>query len=203
MWTTGERDLSGVPARYGRPVRWQRLFEDLEGELEAAEAVELEAEVAERSRIELAGVRLADRLAAWRGPVRLHLLGAGQLCGTVASVGDGWLLLDDPPVLVCSGALVSVQGVGLAAVGALPHEVSRRTSLAAALRRVARDRSPVRVALVDGRHLTGTVDAVAGDHLDLAEHAPDEHRRPGAVSRVHSLPFAALAAVTPGPTSLI
>src|SRR5579875_269196 len=42
--------------------RWQRLFDDLEGELEATEAEESLAAVADRTRYEFSAIRLVDRL---------------------------------------------------------------------------------------------------------------------------------------------
>lgn len=196
--------MSGTRSRYRRRVRWERLFDDLEGELAGARAAERSAEVAERSRVELGQVLLLDRFAACGGPVQLDVLGAGPLLGRVGGVGDGWLLVQGTATaLVPVGAVVSAQGLGRQSRAATMFDVSRRLSLASALRRVARDRSPVRLTLRDGRRLTGTVDAVAGDHLDLAEHAADEPRRAAAVTRVRSVPFAALAVLEPaGPTTL-
>lgn len=179
-------------------MRWERLFDDLEGELAAAEAAERYAEVAERSRLELGQVTWTDRLAATEGPVRLDVRGAGGLLGRVSTVGDGWLVLQGPPIaLVATGAVLAVEGLGRDARPAAVHDVARRLSLSSALRRLARDRSPVHVTLVDGRRLVGTVDAVAADHLDLAEHPVDVPRRARAVTRVRSVPMASLAVLTP------
>lgn len=185
-------------------VRWEKLFDDLEAELEAAEVAQRHAEAAERSQIELGEVRLVDRLAACQGLVQLDVLGAGRLRGDVAAVGDGWLLLQGPPyALVSVAAVLAVEGLHRAARVPAECTVSRQLSFAFALRRLARDRTPVQVTLLDGRAVVGTVDVVAADHLDLAEHAADEPRRAGAVTRVRSLPFVALAVLTPiGPTTL-
>ena len=57
-------------------MRWERLFEDLEAQLAAAQAQEQRAGLVELVRAERASTRIADRLRAsrrggsrWRGPV--------------------------------------------------------------------------------------------------------------------------------------
>lgn len=185
-------------------MRWDDLFADLEAELAAAAAAEQQAEVAERTRIELSQVAWVDRLAATRRRVRLELLGGGAAEGVVAAVGDGWVVLSSSGraagatvTLVHLTAATSAQGLSRAAWAAPGTDVARRLTFAAALRRVARDRSAVALALVDGRTVVGTVDAVGADHLDLAEHPPDVPRRSSDVSRVVSVPLRAVASVSP------
>jgi hypothetical protein len=181
-------------------VRWELLFDDLEGQLAAAEAAELAGEVAERTRHELSLVALADRLAAWVGePVQVDLLGRVSVSGRLEQAAQQWVVIRQgaAPVLVPLSAVVAVVGLGLAAAPTGRSSVLRRLGLTAALRAVARDRSPVHVVVADGRALSGTVDAVGADHLDLAEHPADELRRPSAVRRVLTLPLAAVVAVRP------
>jgi hypothetical protein len=186
-------------------VRWERLFDDLEAQLEAASAAELSAEVAERTRHELSRLTLADRLVAWVGqPVVLDLLGGGSVAGDLERAAEEWVVVRRGPVpaLVPLTAVVGVGGLGVPAAPAGDQiGVLRRLRLASALRAVARDRSQVHVTLVDGRAVTGTVDAVGADHLDLAEHPADEPRRPAAVRRVRTFPFAALGVLRPAPGS--
>ncbi|HET6666792.1 MAG TPA: hypothetical protein VFG98_05865, partial [Intrasporangium sp.] len=71
----------------------------------------------------------------------------------------------------------------------------RRFTLGAALSGISRDRAVVDVVDVEGQLLTGTIDAVGADHLDVAEHAPDEPRRARHVVRTHVMPIAALGSV--------
>jgi len=187
-----------------RCVRWDELFADLEAQLDAQEAADLAGEVADRTRRERALVELADRLVAAQGRVlAAQLVGGTTVEGVVADVAQQWLVLHGPqgPALVPVAAVVGVLGLGSAAATTGRDAVRRRISLAAALRAVARDRSPVRVGLADGSVVTGTLDAVGADHADLAEHPVDEPRRPGAVRGVRTLPFAALAWVRPAPGS--
>ena len=78
-----------TPADTGGYVRWERLFEDLEGQLEAASAAELAGEVAERTRIELGRLRFADRLMAGVGePVALDLQGGALVEGRLERAAD-------------------------------------------------------------------------------------------------------------------
>jgi hypothetical protein len=66
------------------------------------------------------------------------------------------------------------------------------------LRAIARDRTPVAVLLRDATTVAGTLDRVGADYIDVAEHAPQEPRRSGAVVRARTIPFAAVAAVRSG-----
>lgn len=177
-------------------MRWERLFADLEAQLDEAVAVDLRAEVADRTRAEQADVWLADRLrAAAGGEVALHLRGGEVVAGRVEDVGPEWVVLSGAR----GQALVPLAAAG--SVAGLPRrvappagEVLRRLTFRSALRALARDRAPVRV-VVPGAELAGTLDRVAGDHVDLALHPPGEARRPGAVLEVRAVPLAALLVV--------
>lgn len=181
-------------------MRWEELFADLESQADAAEAAELAAEVAERTRREVGRLRLVDRLRAAVGAaVVLRLRGAGVLTGAVVDVGADWVLLEEPDG---RGALVPLREVlALSGVGArsdLPGsegEVEQRLDLRYALRRLVRDRAAVEVVLLDGTAVAGTLDRVAADHVDLAQHPPEEARRARAVQQVLLVPLSALALV--------
>jgi hypothetical protein len=183
-------------------MRWRRLFEDLEAQAEAADEAELQAEVAERSRREAALVHLGDRLAASAGAsVVLHVHGVGRVQGPLVDTGVDWLLVEEPgagEVLVPLAAVLGVTGIGAAAAPRDDSVVGRRLDLRWALRGLARSRTGVRLVLVDGSVLPGTVDRVGADHVDLAEHGRGEPRRAGAVRQVRLVPLTALAAVRSG-----
>lgn len=176
--------------------RWGALFADLEGELAAAEAAELDAEVRDRARREVARLHLADRLGPAVGhPVTVTTNGAGVLRGTLDDAAPEWLLLIEGPsrdVLVPVTAVLAIDGLG-----ALSEEprTTRRLTLSYALRALARRRNAVTVTFVDGSTTSGTFDRVGGDFAELAEHPPGEPRRPGTVRRTRTIPFAAIAAV--------
>jgi hypothetical protein len=184
-------------------VRWQALFDDLEGQLAALEAAELAAEVRDRSRREAALLSLVDRLGASVGHrVQLHLdhaLVRGVLTGT----GPDWLLVTEDAgareALVPVAAVLSVTGVGARTeVPGAGGEVARRLDFRWALRGLARSRSGVAISVRDGSTLTGTLDRVGSDHVDLAEHGAGEARRAGAVRQVRLLPLAAVTVVRSG-----
>ncbi len=181
-------------------MRWDDLFRDLEGQLEAAEGAELAAEVADRTRHEVAQLRLLDRLAPGVGhPVRLQVLGAGQVSGQLEQVGAEWLLVAEAAgrqALVPVAAVLSAGSLGV--LSRSPGQESRvvaRLGFGSAVRAIARDRLQVVVVLLDGSALTGTVDRVGADFLEMAEHAPGEPRRRGEVSGMRAVAFAAVAAV--------
>jgi prophage tail gpP-like protein len=73
--------------------------------------------------------------------------------------------------------------------------VAKRFGLGAALRAASRDRAVVELADVDGRLVTGTIDVVGADHLELAEHAADEARRSANVTGRLIVPFWSLGSV--------
>lgn len=190
-------------------MRWDRLFEDLEAQPGADEARELVAEVADRTRRERAQLGLHDRLTAVldAAAVELRVAGVGVVRGVVTGAGPDWVLLDqradltlsvvrdgpaDRPVLVVVGAIRAVTGLA----GAEPSgAVARGLGLGAALRALSRDRAVVDVVDIDGTTVTGTIDAVGQDLVEIAEHAADLPRRSENVLRLCAVPFAALAVV--------
>ncbi len=187
-------------------MRWKALFDDLEGQLGAAEAAGAAADVAALVRAEFARTGLGDRLRGRvGGPVSLLLRDGRWLRGDVAAAAADWLLLEagspvsgaarthPSRVLVPLGAVERLQDLGTAQ-GFTPGEVERRLGWGGALRALARDRAPVTVMLATG-DLTGTLDRVGSDHVDLAVHPADAPRRRGEVIEVASLPFPALLAV--------
>lgn len=184
-------------------MRWDQLFEDLEAQLAALAREELAAEVGEHTRAERGRVELAHRLtAAVDRHLRVRVWGMGWLPVRLVDVGAGWVLVEGESelagrgreLLVPLGALLAVEDLGRLAEGRAAA-ASRRFGISHALRAISRDRAVVRVHDRSGDHVTGTVDRVLADHLDLARHADDEARRPGAVRGTVSIPYEALAAV--------
>jgi hypothetical protein len=178
-------------------VRWDELFADLEGQLEhGLGAEEREAEL-EEERLRVGRASLRDRVAAIAGardPLRVRLADGGTVELIPRTVGRDWV----------SGDLVgtSAQAVlPLQAVSALlptPAQlqaslepvslgaVTDRIGLAFVLRDLARRRRTLQLTTPSGV-LSGTVDRVGRDHLDLAVHPADGWRRASAVVRVEVL----------------
>jgi hypothetical protein len=184
-------------------VRWDRLFDDLEAQFDAADREEFGAEVTDRSRRELALITLIDRLHhAVGAPVEVSAQGIGMLSGVLRRVGQGWLLLDvaaQPAALVPSHAILAVRGLpGAATTPDAISAVESRLDLGHVLRGIARDRSAVTLVVRDGSSYTGTIDRVGRDFVDLAEHAAGEPRRAGQVSGVRTVAFTALCVVRAG-----
>ncbi len=184
-------------------MRWTRLFDDLEAQLAGQERTELASEVADHVRAERGQVSLLDRLLASAGAqVALRVRGVGPVRGTVAEVGAGWLVLRTPAagadrrrdVLVPLSAVL--MATGLANRSESRQSLApRRLDLRHALRALSRDRAVVRLTDVEGGQVTGTIDRVGQDHLDLAEHPDDVPRRNPAVRHTHVLPFHAVATI--------
>ena len=185
-------------------VEWDAVFADLEDEFAGRQALELADEVADRTRREVAQVSLRQRLAASAGSeLMLTLQGGARLTGRVERSGVDWTVLVDATglrALVALAAVVTVTGLPTSALPDPPETsgagvIARRTTYAYLLRALARDRAPATLLLVDGARLTGTVDRVGADFVDLAEHDLAEVRRPGAVVERRTLTLAAVAAV--------
>ena len=181
-------------------MRWDRLFDDLEGQVAGEELRSRAAEVADRVRRERAQLDLHTRLLAHvaGGAVGLRLSGREptMLSGRLVDVGPDWMLLEpatDREVLVALSAVRGVVGLGRGA--RTPSVVARRFGLGAALRALGRHRTAVELTDIDGHVVVGTIDAVGADHVELAEHAPDAPRRQANVTAQVVVPFPALGTV--------
>lgn len=179
-------------------MRWDVLFTDLESQFAEGETLAVEAEISERTRAEMAFVILVDRLrGSVDSHVAVHLLCGGTFEGTLSHAGADALVLTEArhQVLIPYGAVARYSGVGRLSL-AEPSQVRRRLGLSRALRGMARDRAELSVALRDGSSgLTGVIDRVGSDYLDLALVSPGEVRRAAQVRDVATIPFGALGAI--------
>jgi hypothetical protein len=181
-------------------VRLDALFEDLESQFDALQDNDLYGEVADRIRTEVGRITVLDRLRGAVGTVIRIELGHGRpIEGVLGRVGKDCLLLEAERYeewLVPAAALTAVHRLG---PWAEPAEgaVAAKLGLAHLLRGIARDRSPVTVfcAGADSHPVTGTVDRVGADFVEIAEHPLDAPRRRGEVYNVRLVPTAALLAV--------
>lgn len=188
-------------------MRWQQLFADLAAQFDEQETAAERAEWGSRARAEIGSVTLADRLGGSLGsPVSLRCRGAGPVAGRLVEVGVDWVLLEDDharPSLVALAVVQAVGGLGRrTSVVDEASSVWARLDLRRAMRALARDRAAVQVVLDDGFVLSGTVDRVGADYVELAEHPVDEPRRAGAVLGVRTVAISAIALVRSGPTAL-
>lgn len=180
-------------------MRWGRLFDDLEAQLAAAARADVHAEAADLQRLETSRQPLADRMRAATGAALRIQVPGRVVSGRVLGAGADWVLVDaaGADTLVVLDAVVWVEGLGR---GADPpaDEIDARLGFGHVLRQLARDRAVVAIGLRDSSVLTGTVDRVGADALDIAEHPADVVRRADAVTRLRTIPFASIATVRPG-----
>lgn len=205
-----DRDFEGRDAAKGEArlklmegftgMRWEGLFADLEAQAETLAAAERAAEIEERTRSETARLTAADRLRGSIGTeVRLSCQGNLTVQGQLTSVQVDCVLLSEPhgrETLVALNKLLSVGGLSrLAETDVTNRAVATRLGLPFLLRRIARDRSGVRIQLVE-RVVSGTIDRVGANFIEVAIHPQGEARRRTAVVDVVLVPIAAIVALS-------
>ena len=186
-------------------MHWDELFADLEAQFDELGSAELEADVAERTRVEQSRIRLVDRLrASAGGTVAVSVSGSNEpVTGRIDRVGADWLLLrsgSGAETVVCLPAVTAVTGevsARAADPGVAPTLV--RLGLGHILRGISRDRTRVALTVRSGDVLAGTVERVGIDHLDLAELEHGVTRRRSGRRKVRAIPFHAVAIVRPQP----
>ncbi|HSO92772.1 MAG TPA: hypothetical protein VLR70_16685 [Arthrobacter sp.] len=186
---------------YADAMRWDALFDDLETQMAASERLDLDAEIAERTRSESAAVELADRLRGSLGLLIVVQLASGTTFeGVLSHAGSQALVLDEPrhQVLVPYASAVRYRGLSRLAVPE-PSKVRQRLGLASALRGLARDRTGLAVLMTGGSTgettLHGVIDRVGRDYLDLAVTGEGEDRRAANVRQLATIPLFALAGI--------
>ncbi len=185
------------------PPTVRRMFDELEAEFEAGLRQEAEQETVAAVRAELGSTVLWEQLARRVGSDVIAFAGARVFRGSAVASYPEFLVVraaDGAEHLIRHGPAVSI---------ALPAEppplrpapgpAVRRYQLSLALRELARRREPIRIDLVDGATLDGTIEVVGSDYLEVAEHDPGEARRRAAVRARRFVGFAAVVAVTVPP----
>jgi hypothetical protein len=192
-------------------MRWDNLFDDLEGQLEhelSAEEVDLRAE---EERLRLARMSLRDRIVAIHESaragqsIRLLLPGGRVIAVTPVTFGRDWFsadLVDESarheqcivPLAAIAGLLLTrdqvAHSLGAASVAESGRGLSGRLGFGFVLRDLCRRRREIDLDLTAHNSQHGTIDRVGRDHLDLAVHEPGTPRRESAVQHLRVVPFA-------------
>lgn len=187
-------------------MRWDKLFDDLESQLErelTAEELDLGAEE-ERLRLGRLGIR--DRIAALEHDELVVWFADGaRLRVRSVALGRDWFsadVVDDAArrrqVLVPLHAVTGVtvpQGRVAASLARTSEEgptaLAARLGLGFVLRDLCRRRRAVELELGTST-LHGTIDRVGRDHLDLALHEPGAARRDDAVTELRIVALGAI-----------
>ena len=178
-------------------MRWQRLFQDFEDQLDRETDAELEDMARDEERLRIAKLSLADRLRAIvlaaaptserRDASTQLFLRIGHIDAecTISRVGRDWMLADISSPHVFAGAAI----IPLAAIGIvrMQNEATVKISLSSdsvaekptlssdigmtfVLRDLCRRRREVKIFCGEDE-VSGTIDRVGRDHLDIAVHA--------------------------------
>jgi hypothetical protein len=185
-------------------MRWDALFADLEAAAEGEWLRERDAEIAERTRAELARLRLVDRLraAADRGSrqdradltVQVHAV--GPLHGEIARVAEEWFVLLTPgnEWVVAIDAVLGVRSLPpTARPSQTQSPVAGALGWPAAWRVLARDRAAVHVVRRDGSAVTGVPGRVGQDYVELSD--AESVTAAGSAASTEVVPHAAVVAV--------
>lgn len=197
-------------------VHWDRLFEDLEGQLASEWESERAALDVESERLRISRLDLRDRLRVLVADGAVAAIdvagsGAGRIRARLQTLGADWvaLALVEPDGVSRTLAtrivpLDAIRGItvdhgrllaSLERSAPDPGALRERMTLGFVLRDLARRRAPVRVLRVGESDLHGTIDRAGADHLDLAVHDAGAPRTVGAVQAFSLIPFRALAGV--------
>ncbi|MDH2442945.1 hypothetical protein QDR37_03200 [Amnibacterium sp. CER49] len=179
-------------------MRWDELFADLEAQLEAGLGAEERVGEAEEERLRLGRLSLRDRIAAMghgRRPVRIRLVTGALLDLAPRTLGRDWIAGDLAggaqailPLTGVGALLPTAEQIGLEPPPPREGALTDRLGLPFVLRDLARRRRTLEVTTRRGV-LTGTLDRVGRDHVDLAVHPLDEPRRSTSVVRLEVLPL--------------
>lgn len=199
-------------------MHWDRLFEDLEGQLASEWEAERAALDAESERLRIARLELRARLrmlCALGAEAVIDLANGRRLPVTLRALGADWIAVTSriadgtqagpSTLLVPEHAIAGFtldHGMILASLeepALSEHALRERMTLGFVLRDLARRRVAVQVSTLTGEDAHGTIDRAAADHLDLAVHDRGDARRASAVHGFRVIPFSRLVAVrTPG-----
>jgi hypothetical protein len=192
-------------------VRWDNLFDDLEGQLERELTLDEIDLRAEEERLRLGRLTLRSRLVGLgtSAVLRLGLVSGETLAVRPTTFGRDWLAADiqlenrsaaGSMCVLPFAAIVSVVlrsehiPLSLDNEGESVSRLVDRIGLPFVLRDLCRRRKRVTISTVAG-DMSGTIDRVGRDHLDLAIHAAGSYRRAAAVTEFRIVPLAQIVLV--------
>ncbi len=158
-------------------MSWEKrlvaLFDDLEQQAEGMALAQRDAEVADLSRQEYAGLDLAARLHGSGGAAVRAWTAAGPVHGRLVRAGDGWFLLSHDggwpgETLVRVAAVRGLVGLSERTVHEHVRPVTARLGAGGVLRAVAETGEEVAVADLGGQRRRGVLRRVGADFLELA-----------------------------------
>lgn len=197
-------------------MRWDNLFDDLEGQLEQ----ELRADEAdlriEEERLRIGRLGLRDRLVSVvEGyprradySMRVHLVTGELVRVRPVAIGRDWMSADvrdgSSASVQCIIPFAAVVGVGLDAEQSAhslaepepprPGSLAAKLTISFVLRDLGRRRQSLELVTRAGG-VTGTIDRVGRDHVEIAVHERGEPRRRDAVAEFRLVPLEALVLV--------
>lgn len=197
-------------------MRWDSLFDDLEGQLDDELGADDADAGIEEERLRRGRLTLRDRLVALSG-VGSRALALGFTDGSttrvvVTSFGKDWFVAVPEPQGGGRRPEMVIPIWAVTTIRLAPQDVERslevrqqpesrltdRLTLSFVLRDLCRRRAAVAVRIIgaDGAStLSGTIDRVGRDHLDLAVHDAGAPRRAANVGEIRIVSFAAIVAV--------
>lgn len=148
-------------------MRWERLFADLQAQLDAEHLRDVDAEIAELATAEIGLTAFTDRIRGCRDrQLTLRLADGGVVAGVISDATAQWVLLaqERREVLVPVRSVVSAWPMGGVAP---PTGVSEsKVGLGHALRALAAQERVVTVRTSAGDE-RGWIARVGADHVDL------------------------------------
>ncbi|GGM46624.1 hypothetical protein [Microbacterium saperdae] len=195
-------------------MHWDRLFEDLEGQLAAEWETERAVLSAESERLRISRLDLRSRLrqlCGARASVTVELADGRRLPVSLRALGADWVAAESAPgdallvgrstrimPLHAIHAIRADHGSVLASledVAEPGNALRERMTLGFILRDLARRRVPVHLSLTIGDDVHGTIDRAGADHLDLAVHDAGTARLAAAVQGFRIIPLTTLIAL--------
>lgn len=186
------------PHPYSDAMRFERIFEDLEGRFEHHEREQMRAVSEDLTRAERADLTMADQLRGNLGrEIIVHAGTALRLTGIIEATGQDWLELRDSSassrVVIPFAAIGMVQGLSGRARPE-PSSALPAPRLSSLLRSLARDRAVVRIETTAGS-VTGRIAAVSADSLDVHSLPTGEHATVPGSARISVMTSAVQAVI--------